>query len=118
MKGVERMVEEVGASNARYLFVSAKQIDADHARRIGLVHEVHSATALEEATIDLATIVSSNAPKSIRAILKMIQQTQLSTSDQNKVAIRQWINDCSNSDDYAEGLRAFVEKRTPQFRDR
>ena len=118
MKGVERAVQELGASNARYLFVSGKEIDADHARRIGLVHEIHANENLEAATVDLANTVASNSPRSIRSILKMIPQVQLSPSDRNTRAIQQWINDCNNSSDYIEGINAFVEKRTPNFNDR
>jgi enoyl-CoA hydratase len=118
LKGIERMVQEVGASNARYLFVTAKKINAEHALRIGLVHEVHPKAALEAATIELAHTVASNAPKSIRAALKTIQQVLLSPSDRNSGAIRQWIADCTNSEDYEEGLNAFAEKRAPEFRDR
>lgn len=118
LKGVERAVQELGASNARYLFVSAKEIDVEHARRIGLVHEIHSKETLESATIDLANTIASNSPKSIRAILKTIQQSLLSPSDRNMGAIRQWVTDCTNSADFEEGLNAFAEKRPPKFRDR
>ena len=116
--GVERAVQELGPANARYLLMTAKRVLGEDALQTGLVQELHKKEDLLEATLELAHTVASNAPKTIRAIRKSIQQVLLPPSDRSTKAIHQWIVDCANSDDYQEGLQAFMEKRKPKFRGR
>ena len=116
--GIERAVQELGPANARYMLMTAKRVNAQDALRLGVVQEVHPKAKILEATLALANQVASNAPKSIRAIRKSIKQAQLPEAERSTKAIHQWIIDCAKSDDYQEGLQAFIEKRDPNFRGR
>lgn len=117
-KGIERAVQELGPANARYLLMTALRLDATQAQSIGLIQGIHPKNEIGREARALGMTIAGNAPKTIRAIRKSVKQAVLPPSDRATRAIQQWILDCAKSDDYREGLEAFIEKRKPKFRGR
>ncbi len=115
--GVERAVRELGPAVARYLFLTAGEIDAAAALRTGLVHEIHPAAELETASIALATRIANNAPKTIRLLRESIRQAVLPQSERQRILVDELYDACFASQDMREGLAAFSEKRKPRFQD-
>lgn len=116
--GVERVVRELGPASARYLFLTAGEIDAAAALRTGLVHEIHPSAVLETASVALATRIANNAPKTARLLRESIRQAVLPEMERRLDLVRELFDACIASDDLHEGLAAFREKRRAQFRDR
>lgn len=116
--GIERAVQELGPAATRYLFLTANRIGAQKALELGLVQEVHPAGDLLSETEKLAGRIAANAPKTIRAARESVRQSVLDRPSRNLDNAHALIAECFQSEDYLEGLRAFMEKRRPDFKDR
>jgi enoyl-CoA hydratase/carnithine racemase len=114
--GLKHLVSLVGPSQARLLMFTGTRIPSSEAVRIGLVDRVVPDTELWDATMEIARIISNNAPLAIKAAKVTIAQVLKDATDRDMDAVRQVGLDCMDSEDFREGRRAFMEKRKPQFR--
>jgi enoyl-CoA hydratase len=114
--GVERLVGLLGPSAAAELFFTARQYDAEEAFRIGLVNRVVPKEELRAFTEHYVAHIAANAPLTLRAAKRAILETQRPPPGRDRAAVARLIAACFESADYAEGVRAFLEKRPPRFR--
>jgi enoyl-CoA hydratase/carnithine racemase len=116
--GAQRLPEIVGFSNALYLLLTGKFIDAAEAYRIGLVQEVVPADQLLSRAYSLAETICSNAPMAVRMTKELASRSRDMTLADG-IRFYQALNRLIEmSEDLEEGTRAFTEKRTPNFRNR
>jgi 2-(1,2-epoxy-1,2-dihydrophenyl)acetyl-CoA isomerase len=108
----------VGTAKACELIFTGSMISADEAAKIGLVNRVVPHEQLMSAVLELAGKMANNPPGVLRLAKESIYRNL--TSDLETAFARE--NDvqveCFYSEDFLEGLTAFVEKRKPQFRGR
>ena len=114
LSGMQRYVSRLGLAAAKRLFLRARPIDTDEMLRIGYLDD---AVPIEElcATVDeLADILASNAPLSLQNMKRALNQIARNEVDLDAFHAGQKL--CSDSDDLAEGLKAWKERRPPEFK--
>jgi enoyl-CoA hydratase/carnithine racemase len=113
--GSSRLPQVVGLGRAKELVMTGRLIDAAEAERIGLVNRVAPADGLEAATQALVDELTACAPVAVglaKRVLDASARPALSTTLELEVALQER---CANTADFAEGARALVEKRQPDF---
>jgi enoyl-CoA hydratase/carnithine racemase len=113
--GVMRLPRLVGVGAARVLLFTGRQIDAPEALRLGLVDRVAPDVDAVPAALELAITIAENAPLAIRALKRALREDARSMDDQAAANIRLLRQQLDDTRDYAEGLAAFAERRSPRF---
>lgn len=113
---LRRLVSLVGPAMAKDILFSARQLDAAEAHRVGLAQRLLPAETLEAAVRDYAAALAGKAPLTQRASKTVINELMKPESAQDAALMRRVVAECFDSQDYAEGRRAFMEKRKPVFR--
>jgi enoyl-CoA hydratase len=109
----------VGVSVASELMLTGRFIKADRALATGLVSEVVPDDKLEEAVRPYLDEMLTTAPLGLRLTKECLNmavdagnlEAAIAMEDRNQIL-------CAQTDDFAEGVKAFVEKRAPQYQDR
>jgi enoyl-CoA hydratase/carnithine racemase len=113
--GSSRLPQVVGLGRAKELIMTGKLIDGTEAERIGLANRVAPAEELEAATQQLVDELLTCAPVAVGLAKRVIDASArpaLSTTLELEVALQAV---CASTEDFAEGARAFAEKRQPEF---
>lgn len=112
--GTQRLSRLIGKGNAMYLILSTDMIDAEEAKSIGLVQKVTKPEELLDYTIKLANKILEKGPHAIKAAKHTINKgINMSFSEALKLEAREFSLLFNN--DAIEGLKAFVEKRKPNW---
>lgn len=105
----------IGPAMTKELLFTARRIDAVTAHSCGLINKLTAPDDLDDAVMKLCQQIAANAPLTVRAAKYTIDQATRHPGQPNLAGIEQHANACFSSTDYAEGRRAFLEKRKPVF---
>lgn len=114
--GISRLVKLVGPSKAKRLVMTGEIVPADKALAFGLVDEIVPADALMDHALEFARTLAAKAPLALgtaKLIINQCTNVDLETG-RNFERIGQSV--LKLTEDHAEGARAFVEKRKPDFK--
>jgi enoyl-CoA hydratase/carnithine racemase len=113
--GVRKLMDVVGPSFAKEIFYTARQFTAQEALTMGLINRLLPADQLESYVRGYAAAIAANAPLTVASIKTIVAEALKDESQRDKALCQQVVDRCFNSADYAEGRKAFMEKRKPKF---
>ncbi len=115
LDGIRLLEAAVGAAQAKEILFTGERLDAKRAARIGLVNDVLPKSELEAKVRGICAQIAINAPLSLRGVKLAVRELGRDENLRDMKLVERALQDCFHSEDYKEGVRAFLEKRTPTF---
>jgi hypothetical protein len=114
--GTQRLSRLVGKGRAIQLLATAEMIDAAEAYRIGLVNKVVAGEELMGAAIEMMSSILANGPLAVALCIEAVDRGLEMSLEEGLVLEANHFGLLASSEDMTEGMKAFLEKRTPEFR--
>jgi len=107
---------QIGEKRCRDLLLTGRIFDAEEAHRIGLVNQVVPAGELMQRVGELAQVLIANSPQSMRATKRLLNAETKGRLDAAIAHALEANAAARESEDFREGIAAFLEKRKPQWK--
>jgi 2-(1,2-epoxy-1,2-dihydrophenyl)acetyl-CoA isomerase len=114
--GTYHLPRTVGMKRAMEIALLADRFDAKKALELGLVNRVVPAAELDAATAALAERIAAGPTHAYGATKRLLNRSLASTLETQLQAEAESFADCAATEDFKEGVRAFVEKRQARFK--
>ncbi len=109
------LVDLVGPSFAKEIFYTGRRFSSEEAKDMKLVNRVLKSEDLDDYVGGYIDAMVNNAPLSLRTTNLTVNELMKPESERDLTVCQRLVEDCANSQDLAEGRRAFMEKRKPEF---
>ncbi|MGR3494790.1 enoyl-CoA hydratase [Citreimonas sp.] len=116
--GTQRLTRFVGKSKSMDMHLTGRFMDAEEAERAGLVSRVVPAKKLLEEAQSAAAKIAEKSLLASMAVKEAVNRSYETTLSEGLLFERRLFHSMFATDDQSEGMAAFMEKRTAQFRDR
>ena len=116
--GTQRLTRAVGKSKSMDMHLTGRFMDAAEAERSGLVSRVFPAKTLMEETLKVAAKIAEKSMVTAMIVKETVNRAQETSLAEGLLFERRMFHAAFATEDQKEGMAAFLEKRTPQFRDR
>jgi len=116
--GTQRLPRLVGKGIAKELVFTGKMIDAKTAERIGLVNIVVPPENLKSAVEEFCKEIIGKSPIAIKLVKELINNSTETDPRIGLIHEAEAVGVLSSTEDYKEGISAFIEKRKPQYKGR
>jgi enoyl-CoA hydratase len=114
--GTQRLPRAVSKAKAMDMCLTARMMGAEEAERAGLVSRVVPADKLIEEALDAATVIANMSLPIVMMIKESVNRAYESTLAEGVTFERRLFHSAFATEDQKEGMKAFVEKRLPKFR--
>ena len=116
--GTQLLARSLGETRAKELIFTGRRVEADEALDMGLVARVVDRDGLDQAAIDLAHDICRSSPVAVREAKRSIESAHgVALEEGIEIESKSW-EVVINTEDRAEGIAAFNEKRDPRWKNR
>jgi enoyl-CoA hydratase/carnithine racemase len=119
--GLKKFLDIIGLAHTNEIFFTGRNVDADRAEAIGLVNHVVDGDELDDVVGALAAEIAANAPISLRGnkrIIRALRGAEFKMDEDLERELIELRESCFYTEDFREGVRAFGEKRAPEWKNR